>query len=70
MDRIATVTFSEIMTALNKAEAFVLAIAQVANGFAPEPKYVRQLFQKTPDFAATSVNYKLSDLLVQAEAPR
>lgn len=70
VDRIATVTCGEIITVLNKAETFILAIVQVANGFTSEPRYVRQLFQKKPDFAATSVNYRLSDLLVRAEAPR
>ena len=63
-------TCSEIITVLNKAEVFILATVQVANGFTSEPRYVRQLFQKKPDFTAHSVNYTLSDLLFQAEAPR
>lgn len=32
-------------------------------------RYVRQPFQREPDFGATSVNYDLRDLLTRAEAP-
>ncbi|MEE9263802.1 MAG: DUF3883 domain-containing protein, partial [Vicinamibacteria bacterium] len=64
-----TVTRNEILTALNKPEAFILAIAQVSAGFASEPRYVREPFQREPDFGATSVTYKLKDLLARAEEP-
>ena len=65
-----TITRNEILTALNKPDAFILAIVSVSNGFAHEPRYVRTPFKREPDFGATSVNYQLSDLLGQAEAPR
>ncbi len=64
-----TVTRNEILTALNKPEAFILAVVEVANGYAHQPRYVREPFQREPDFGATSVTYKLAKLLLRAEAP-
>jgi len=32
-------------------------------------RYVRQPFQREPDFGVTSVNYDLRDLLARAEEP-
>ncbi len=39
------------------------------NYLAGEPRYVREPFHKEPDFGATSVTYKLRDLLARATAP-
>jgi hypothetical protein len=64
------VTKNEIMTALNKPDAFILAIVRVEDGYGHEPRYVREPFQREPDFAATSVTYRLAELLARAEAPR
>ena len=64
-----TVTRNEILTALNKPAAFVLAIVAVSNGFAGEPRYLRAPFTREPDFGATSVTYKLSELLDRAAPP-
>ena len=58
-----TVTRNEILTALNKPQAFILATVEVANGIAGEPRYVRNPFTREPDFGATSVTYKLAELL-------
>jgi SNF2 family DNA or RNA helicase len=63
-----TITRNEIMTALNKPDDFILAIVTV-DGDAAEPRYVRQPFQREPDFAVTSVNYRLADLLQRAAPP-
>jgi hypothetical protein len=63
-----TVTRNEIMTALNKPEDFILAIVTV-NGDNAEPRYVRQPFKREPDFAVTSVNYALAQLLSAATPP-
>jgi hypothetical protein len=63
------VTRNEILTALNKPDAFVLAIVEVSNGFGGQPRYLRRPFQREPDFGATSVVYKLADLLGRAETP-
>ncbi len=64
-----TVTRNEILTALNKPEAFILAIVSVSSGFAQPPRYVRMPFKREPDFGATSVTYQLAELLRAAEAP-
>jgi hypothetical protein len=63
-----TVTKNEILTALNKPEDFILAIAMV-DGDAVNLRYVRRPFQKEPDFAATSVNFDLAKLLENGEPP-
>ena len=65
-----TVTRNEILTALNKPAAFILAIVEVSNGLAREPRYVRQPFHREPDFGATSVTYKLSELVGRSASPR
>ena len=64
-----TVTRNEILTALNAPDSFILAIVAVANGFSQEPRFVREPFGREPDFGATSVTYKLADLLARAEGP-
>ena len=64
-----TVTRNEILTALNKPDAFILAVVEVANGVAGEPRYVRDPFVWEPDFRATSVTYNLAELLAEAAAP-
>lgn len=63
-----TVTKNEILTALNKPEQFILAIVEV-DGEAAIPCYVRQPFSREPDFAVTSVNYKLSELMAKGGPP-
>ena len=64
-----TVSKTQIFTAFNKPDSFILAIVEVDGETAKEPRYIRQPFQKEPDFGATSVNYNLSELLTQAEPP-
>lgn len=64
-----TVTKTEILTALNKPEDFILAFVEV-DGEKTKVRYIRKPFQKEPDFGAASVNYHLKDLLVFAEEPR
>ncbi|MCK6484524.1 MAG: SNF2-related protein [Phycisphaerae bacterium] len=63
-----TITKNEILTALNKPEEFILAVAVIDDGRA-DVRYVRRPFEKEPDFNATSVNYDLSALLAQAQEP-
>ena len=66
-----TVTISkrQILTAFNKPDNFILVIVEVDGNTTKEPRYIRQPFQKEPDFGVTSVNYNLSELLARAEAP-
>ena len=63
-----TVTSGEIRTALNKPDDFVLAIVQI-DGEGTTPRYLRQPFQREPDFGVTSVNYNLNELLARAGDP-
>lgn len=63
-----TVTKNEILTALNKPEQYILAIVEV-DGETAIPCYVRQPFSREPDFAVTSVNYKLSELMAKGGPP-
>jgi superfamily II DNA or RNA helicase len=63
-----TITKNEILTALNKPEDFILAIVEV-DGDKSIPHYVRQPFNREPDFGVTSVNYDLGELLAKAEKP-
>lgn len=63
-----TVTKNEIMAALNKPDDFVLAIVEV-DETAVQARYVRRPFNREPDFAATSVNYDLSELLMKSSFP-
>ena len=58
-----TVTKNEILTALNKPEQFVLAIVEVEGDRAAEPVYLSRPFRREPDFAVTSVNYSIKELL-------
>ncbi len=64
-----TVSKTQILTAFNKPDSFILAIVEVDGDQAKEPRYIREPFQKEPDFNATSVNYNLNKLLARAEPP-
>ena len=56
------VTKNEILTALNKPDDFILVIVNV-DGDSAAPRYLSQPFRREPDFAVTSVNYKIAGLL-------
>ena len=61
--RVVTVTRNEILTSLNKCDDYILAIVEISNGHVSEPVYVDDPFQNEPDFHATSVNFKIKDLI-------
>jgi hypothetical protein len=61
-----TVSRNEILTALNKPEDFILAIAQI-DGQDSRLHYLRRPFQQEPEFSVESINYKLDELLKRAE---
>ena len=63
-----TVTRNEILTALNKPDAFVLALVAVSHGSAAGPRYILRPFAHEPDFGATSVTYRIADLLSRSGA--
>jgi hypothetical protein len=54
-----TVTRNEILYSLNKPEDFILAIVEFLGHDAHKTHYLRQPFQREPDFGVTSVNYDL-----------
>ena len=61
-----TVTKNEILTALNKPEAFILALVEV-DGSKTKLLYLRDPFRNAPDLSAVSVNYDIRDLIQNAE---
>ncbi len=65
------VTKNEIITALNQSDKFLLAIVLVEGERCEGPYYVRNPFSQEPDWAVTSLNLDLDELLKKAEsAPR
>ena len=64
-----TVTRNEILYSLNKPEDFILGIVEFQDGDRHQVHYVREPFQREPDFGVTSVNYDFAELLAQAEEP-
>jgi superfamily II DNA or RNA helicase len=64
-----TITRTEILSGINSVDQFILALVEIENGQAKEPRYVRQPFNKEPDFDATSVNYNIRRLLAQSSNP-
>jgi hypothetical protein len=61
-----TVTRNEILYSLNKPEDFILAIVEFTGEDTHRVHYLRQPFQREPDFGVTSVNYDFSELLERA----
>lgn len=62
-----TVSRNEIIYSLNQSEKFILAIV-IVNGDSYEgPFYIRNPFTQEPDWAVTSINLDLNQLLSRAE---
>ena len=64
-----TVTRNEILYSLNKPEDFILGIVEFLEDGSHQVHYVRQPFQREPDFGVTSVNYDFAELLARAQPP-
>lgn len=64
-----TVTRNEILYSLNKPEDFILSIVEFIDGDSHRVHYLRQPFQREPDFGVTSVNYDFVELLARAKEP-
>ncbi|WP_295612386.1 hypothetical protein, partial [uncultured Lamprocystis sp.] len=62
-------TRNEILYSLNKPDDFILAIVEFQDADAHRVHYLRQPFQREPDFGVTSVNYDFSGLLARACPP-
>ena len=65
-----TVTRNEILYGLNQSDKFILAIVLVDGERYEGPFYVRRPFTKEPDWAVSSINLDLDQLLDRAVSPR
>jgi superfamily II DNA or RNA helicase len=65
-----TVTKNEILYSLNKPEDFILAIVEFHPDGTHRAHYIRKPFQREPDFAVTSINYDMKELIAHSEPPR
>lgn len=61
-----TVTYNEILTALNKPEEFILAIVEV-DGQDTHTIYLKRPFHTKPEAYATSVNFEIQELVKHGE---
>ncbi len=61
-------TRNEILYSFNKPDEFILAIVEFM-GDDHRVHYLRQPFQREPDFGVTSVNYSFGELLARAGEP-
>ncbi len=64
-----TVTRNEILYGLNQQDKFMLAIVLVDGDQHEGPYYVSKPFTQEPDWAVTSINLNLSELLKKAVKP-
>ncbi len=62
-----TVTRNEILYGLNQVDKFMLAIVFVDGDRHEGPYYVRNPFTREPDWAVTSINFDLHELLARKE---
>lgn len=63
------ITRQEVITSLHEPDKFILALVQVENGLALDPRYVRKPFTQEPEFGVTALQVKLKDLLDRSEVP-
>lgn len=62
-----TVTRNEILYALNQSDKFILAIVLVDGEEFEGPYYIRQPFNQEPDWAVSSINLDLKQLLERVQ---
>ena len=63
------VTRNEIITSLNKPEAYILAIVQIGDEGVQQPLYVWRPFEVEPPFGVTAQQFDIRHLLERSEAP-
>ncbi len=61
-----TVSKNEILTAFNKPDEYILAIVEV-DDLTTKTIYLKKPFRERPDFAATSVNFDIDELISYAD---
>ena len=64
-----TVSRNEIIYGLNQADKFILAVVIIDGDSCEGPYYIRQPFEKEPDWADASKNLDLAKLLSKAVSP-
>ncbi|MBR0568248.1 DUF3883 domain-containing protein [Azoarcus sp. L1K30] len=64
-----TVTRNEILYGLNQADKFILAVVLIEGDKVDGPHYIRRPFTQEPDWAVTSINLDLNELLGRSTAP-
>lgn len=64
-----TVTKNEVMYALNKPDDYILAIVEFHSDDDHSVHYIRNPFEREPDFGVTSTDYSMRHLLAKAERP-
>lgn len=64
------ITRQEVITSLHEPDKFILAIVQVENGFAREPRYVHgALDTREPPFEHNAIQFSIQSLLARAGKP-
>jgi hypothetical protein len=63
---VVTLTRNELLTALNKPEAWFLAIVPLDGGKPKTPQYYKEPFKGGIEFATASVNVRISELAAAA----
>lgn len=65
------ITRQEVITSLHEPDKFILAVVQVENGFAREPRYIRgALDTREPPFGHNAIQFGIQSLLDRSERPR
>ena len=64
-----TVTKNEVLFSLNKPNDYILALVAFDEHGGHDVRYLRQPFQRQPDFGVTSVNYDFTELMQRAGPP-
>ena len=63
------VTRNEIVVGINSSESYFLVIVQIEptgdSHNVRKPVYIKNPFEKEPDFEAASLNYKVADMLAK-----
>ena len=62
-----TVTRNEIIYALNQKDKFILAVVVVDGNSYEGPYYIRTPFTQEPDWAVTSINLDLDELIAKSD---
>jgi hypothetical protein len=64
-----TVTRNEVLYALNKPDAYILALVEFVEDGSHRVSYVRRPFRHEPEFRVVSQNYDFAELLAHATPP-